>query len=146
LVEQLRAIPNNYRTWRAIQFTEDGREIGHQSIPVGYMMHEAANKIESLQQQLLATQEAYQRVVEALQHWGVHAQDCKKSGWDFEKECTCGLDETLANPPSLENVERKKLEDEIAVLEESIAVSDRVLYSHILNLIAERKAKLEKMK
>ena len=48
LVEQLRSIPKDYRTWRAIQWDEDGRETGHQFIPVGYMMHRAADMIDAL--------------------------------------------------------------------------------------------------
>jgi hypothetical protein len=49
LVEQLRSIPKDYRTCRAIQWSDDGRETGHQFIPVGHMMHGAADMIEALQ-------------------------------------------------------------------------------------------------
>lgn len=48
LVEQLRSIPEDYRTVRAIQWSEDGSETGHQFIPVGFMMHRAAAEIERL--------------------------------------------------------------------------------------------------
>lgn len=48
LVEQLRGIPKDYRTCRAIQWSDDGRETGHQIIPVGFMMHRAADMIEAL--------------------------------------------------------------------------------------------------
>jgi hypothetical protein len=48
LIEQLRSIPKDYRTVRAIQWSEDGRETGHQFIPVGFMMHRAADEIERL--------------------------------------------------------------------------------------------------
>ena len=48
LIEQLRSIPKDYRTVRAIQWTEDGRETGHQYIPVGHMMHRAADELEKL--------------------------------------------------------------------------------------------------
>ena len=48
LVEQLRSIPKDYRTVRAIQWSDDGRETGHQFIPVGHMMHRAADEIERL--------------------------------------------------------------------------------------------------
>lgn len=48
LVEQLRSIPEDYRTVRAIQWSEDGRETGHQFIPVGFIMHRAAAEIERL--------------------------------------------------------------------------------------------------
>lgn len=47
-VEQLRSIPKDYRTCRAIQWSDDGRETGHQLIPVGFMMHRAADEIERL--------------------------------------------------------------------------------------------------
>lgn len=50
-VEQLRSIPKDYRTVRAIQWSEDGRETGHQYIPVGVMMHRAADEIEKLSAQ-----------------------------------------------------------------------------------------------
>ena len=48
LIEQLRSIPKEYRTVRAIQWSDDGRETGHQFIPVGIMMHRAADEIERL--------------------------------------------------------------------------------------------------
>ena len=48
LVEQLRSIPKDYRTCRAIQWSDDGRETGHQFIPVGFMMHRAADEIDRL--------------------------------------------------------------------------------------------------
>lgn len=49
LVEQLRSVPEDYRTVRAIQWADDGRETGHQFIPVGFLMHRAAAEIERLQ-------------------------------------------------------------------------------------------------
>lgn len=49
IVEKLRSVPKDYRTCVAIQWAEDGRETGHRFIPVGYMMHEAADEIERLQ-------------------------------------------------------------------------------------------------
>lgn len=52
LVEKLRSVPKDYRTSVAIQWAEDGTETGHRSIPVGYMMHEAADEIEALQYSL----------------------------------------------------------------------------------------------
>jgi hypothetical protein len=48
LVEQLRSIPKDYRAVLAIQWADDGRETGHQYIPVGFMMHRAADEIERL--------------------------------------------------------------------------------------------------
>ena len=48
LVEKLRSVPKDYRTCVAIQWAEDGRETGHRFIPVGHMMHEAADEIERL--------------------------------------------------------------------------------------------------
>jgi hypothetical protein len=48
LTEQLRSIPKDYRTCRAIQWSDDGLETGHQFIPVGYMMHRAADEIDRL--------------------------------------------------------------------------------------------------
>lgn len=95
-----------------------------------------------LEQQLLATQEAYQRVVEAgeqvcqkLEHPTAHV-----TAIDMWK-----LREALANPPSLEMVERKKLGDEIAVLEKA-ASTCKPYDEHFRHMIADRKAKLEKMK
>ena len=49
IVEKLRSVPKHYRTCVAIQWDDDGRETGHRFIPVGYMMHEAADEIERLQ-------------------------------------------------------------------------------------------------
>jgi len=48
-IQQLRSIPKDYRTCRAIQWDAFGREIGHQFIPVGYMMHRAADELEAAQ-------------------------------------------------------------------------------------------------
>lgn len=52
LVEKLRSVPKDYRTAVAIQWAEDGTETGHRFIPVGYMMHEAADEIEALRYSL----------------------------------------------------------------------------------------------
>ena len=49
IVEKLRSVPKDYRTCVAIQWAENGDETGHRFIPVGYMMHEAADEIERLQ-------------------------------------------------------------------------------------------------
>lgn len=48
IVEKLRSVSEDYRTCEAIQWAEDGAETGHRFIPVGYMMHEAADEIERL--------------------------------------------------------------------------------------------------
>ena len=48
LTEQLRSVPIDYRTCVAIQWAEDGTETGHQFIPVGFMMHRAADEIDRL--------------------------------------------------------------------------------------------------
>ena len=67
LAEQLRSIPKDYRTCRAIQWSEDGRETGHQFIPVGFMMHRAADEIERLQKRCSeADQRSPLAVAEAL--------------------------------------------------------------------------------
>lgn len=52
LIEQLRSIPRDFRASRPIQWAADGTETGHQFIPVGYMMHRAANQIAKLQARL----------------------------------------------------------------------------------------------
>lgn len=48
IVEKLRSVQIDYRTCVAIQWAEDGSETGHRFIPVGHMMHEAADEIERL--------------------------------------------------------------------------------------------------
>ena len=48
LIEQLRSIPKEFRAVRPIQWAEDGRETGHQFIPVGHMMHRAADELEAV--------------------------------------------------------------------------------------------------
>jgi len=98
-----------------------------------------ANDLHKTEQQLLATQEAYQRVAEALREFMLMTSRLNPA---YDK-----AEEALANPPSLEAVERKKLEDEIAVLEDVQSlepVSDT--HFRVGAMIAERKAKLEKMK
>ena len=52
LIEQLRSVPKDYHTTRAIQWSENGTETGHHFIPVGFMMHRAADKLAALQQQV----------------------------------------------------------------------------------------------
>lgn len=47
IIEKLRSVPNEHRSCVAIQWAEDGTETGHRFIPVGYMMHEAADALES---------------------------------------------------------------------------------------------------
>ena len=49
IVEKLRSVPKDYHTCVATQWSESGFETGHRFIPVGYMMHEAADEIERLQ-------------------------------------------------------------------------------------------------
>jgi len=106
---------------------------------IGSGMGMFATKIERDKQQLLATQEAYQRLRKAVFAFRYPANLGQRSLVDIDKE----LDEALANTPSLESLERKKLEDEIAVLE---IVWDSLDPFEAQNMIAERKAKLEKMK
>ena len=48
-VEQLRSVPKDCKTVIAIQWSDDGTETGHRFIPVGFMMHRAADEIERLQ-------------------------------------------------------------------------------------------------
>ena len=57
LVEKLRSVAVKYRTVEPIQWDKDGRETGHRFIPVGYMMHEAADRVEQLEKQLKAMTE-----------------------------------------------------------------------------------------
>jgi hypothetical protein len=97
-------------------------------------------KIEHLEQQLLATQEAYQRVVEAV---GL----IRHKAYMGETGIFAVADEALANPPSLEAVERKKLGDEIDVLEFVYATQPKTgVRAFLLLMINERKTKLEKIK
>jgi len=106
---------------------------------------------DELRQQLIVTQEAYQRVVEALQDFVTHSYEHGVEGGDIVL-ATCESRElavkALANPPSLEAVERKKLEDEIDALEhaECYHPLEGDYFDFIRSLIAERKAKLEKLK
>ena len=53
-IEQLRSIPIGYRTCYAIQWDEDGRETGHRFVPVGYMMHRAADELEAHEKTVVA--------------------------------------------------------------------------------------------
>mgnify|MGYP001560934242 CR=1 FL=1 len=48
LIEQLRSVPKNYMTCAPIQWDEAGNETGHRFIPVGLMMHRAAEELERL--------------------------------------------------------------------------------------------------
>jgi len=99
-------------------------------------------QITELQQQLLATQEAYQRVREAL----LVAVEYLPATGDAIVESDLGhIARALSNPPSIEALEHKKLEGEIAVLDEFGNAAGHGSKT-LLNMIAERKDKLEKMK
>ena len=50
--ELLRGIPQDHRICIPFQWAEDGRETGHHYIPVGRHVHQAADKITSLREQL----------------------------------------------------------------------------------------------
>jgi len=102
-------------------------------------------KIQSLQQQLLATQEAYQRVAQAskeLLAWSIEARFPAST-------VIIRVEEALANPPSLEALEKaiakERAQTEIDILEgiECACKDDNGLLSA---LIAERKQKLEELK
>ena len=94
--------------------------------------------IEKLQQQLLATQDAYQRVAKALDIADNFVPIHGRNEWVNSQIDI--INAAIANPPSLEALERKKLEDEIVVLEEVWTFVNHG------EMIAVRKAKLEKMK
>lgn len=66
LVEQLRSIPVDYRTCREIQWAEDGTPTGHQFIPVGYMMHRAADELSAARRDAEELRKAAQFVIENL--------------------------------------------------------------------------------
>jgi hypothetical protein len=57
LPEMLRSIPKDYRSCIPFQWSEDGRETGHHMIPVGLQVHQAADRIETLERELAAAQE-----------------------------------------------------------------------------------------
>ena len=72
LVEQLRSIPIDYRTCVAIQWDENGAETGHRFIPVGFMMHRAADALEAADAR--ATERTARRCVEICRiHWDEEA-------------------------------------------------------------------------
>ena len=54
LPERLRHIRKDYRLSVAFQWSEGGLETGHHRIPVGHLMHEAADEIERLERELAA--------------------------------------------------------------------------------------------
>ena len=47
LTELLRDIPKDFRVVLPCQWSDDGRETGHRFIPVGYLMHRAADKLDA---------------------------------------------------------------------------------------------------
>jgi hypothetical protein len=80
LIEQLRDIPKDYRTVRAIQWDDDGRETGHQFIPVGFMMHRAAAELESQAaeiERLKEDAERYERICSVLKGFIDHSDKTK---------------------------------------------------------------------
>lgn len=56
-LEQLRGVSADLRSCVPIQWAEDGRETGHRFIPYGYMLHRAADEIESLRAALTAARQ-----------------------------------------------------------------------------------------
>ena len=105
---------------------------------------------DKLSEHLLATQEAYQRVHNALLDSNGVLSDVTSASYSLGLAQLHDNEQALSNPPSLEMVERKKLEDEIAVLVE-VSKSARARET-IFCMITERKEKLnhknklEKMK
>lgn len=89
LIEKLRSVRKDYRTCEVIQWAEDGRETGHRFIPVGYMMHEAADEIESLRQQL-ETSQKHMEMLRIAVKFPCHF-------WTKEQEK--GITEALATEP-----------------------------------------------
>ena len=47
LTELLRDIPKDFRVVLPCQWSDDGRETGYRFIPVGYLMHRAANELDA---------------------------------------------------------------------------------------------------
>jgi hypothetical protein len=48
LTDLLRAVPKDFRAQWPIQWSEDGHETGHAMCPLGRLVHEAADMIESM--------------------------------------------------------------------------------------------------
>lgn len=84
LIEQLRSIPVNYRTCREIQWAEDGTPTGHQFIPVGYMMHKAADEL-SAARQVAKRNEADAERYRWLQNQGCNLVPEGESRWLLER-------------------------------------------------------------
>jgi hypothetical protein len=86
LVEQLRSTPKDYRTVRAIQWSEDGRETGHQFIPVGFMMHRAADEIDRLNAlQSSAPASASGELLDAVRFIADCAPELNMSNYDHDQ-------------------------------------------------------------
>jgi hypothetical protein len=49
LIELLKDIPSDYRADIECAWTEEGRCIGHHLMPVGHLMHKAADRISELE-------------------------------------------------------------------------------------------------
>ena len=52
LIERLRRIPKKHKVSIAFQWAEDGTATGYSSIPVGYLMHTAADELAKLREEL----------------------------------------------------------------------------------------------
>ena len=61
LIELARSVPKNLHSEWAIQFSEDGHATGHSMAPVGYYLHELADRVESLEKENAALRELLRR-------------------------------------------------------------------------------------
>lgn len=67
LVERLRRIPKAHKVSIAFQFADNGTATGHSIIPVGYLMHTAADELARLREELAEakrTETELRRVIE----------------------------------------------------------------------------------
>jgi hypothetical protein len=81
-----------------------------------------------------------------VQKWIAEQHDIDTDGWcsTCRKTTDGKCNKALPNPPNIEAVERKKLEDEIALLDGMYFLDG--VSKDLDSMIAERKAQLEKMK
>ena len=66
--EQLRSVPKEFRASREIQWAEDGTPTGHQFIPVGFMVHRAADAIDAQEKRIKELEGVLEAVDDLIQY------------------------------------------------------------------------------
>jgi len=131
LIELLRDAPVDHKTSWPFQWADDGHPTGHSYIPVGMLMHEAADEIQRLQARVSYLEDTLKRQGNVAKS-GMDA--AKRAASQSEKNAKRLLAES--NPESLESERamNEELTHEIDMLQDSLIWQGKMLAA-IANVI-----------